>query len=273
MVNDPSDAVRACAAEVLVASTQYDRDLAVELFLELRDIDERLLATHYFDRFLYYAIHTHFKELQPMLLRMVKSKFEDVAIAGARRVCVASLSIDEAISLARRCVSGSESMRKAAAEVYARNIKGSACRAECEEMLDILFSDDDREVRDAASRCFIGFEGYELRDYSNLVKAYIESPAFELGYNPLIRALSDTTANMPGETQMVCERYFDLVETSAGDEHVRRLADSSTVISLIIREYSKSTNDEVKSRYLDLIDKAILLGAYGVDSVEDTFDR
>ena len=59
----------------------------------------------------------------------------------------------------------------------------------------------------------------------------------------------------------------------AGDVSTRVAADSSTVMSLIIRVYSKATNDEVKSRCLDLIDKAKLLGAYGADSVESTFDR
>ena len=169
--------------------------------------------------------------------------------------------------------SGSVSIRKGAAEIYARNINVSACRAECEGMLGILFSDDDGDVRDAASRCFVGFKGNELRDYANLVKAYIQSPIFEPGYNPLINALSDTTANMPIETLSACERWFDLAGASAGDISSRTAADSSTVISLIIRMYSKTTDDEVKSRCLDLIDKAIVLGAYGVDSVEATFDR
>ena len=273
MVNDHSDAVRACAAQALLGTLRYDRELAVELFLEICDADERLLGTHFFEQFLYYAKQTYFKELEHILTRMVESGHEEVATVGARQICLASLSIEDALPLARRCVSGSASVRKGAAEIYARNIKVSACRAECEGMLGILFSDDDRDVRDAASRCFIGFEGRELRAYTNLVKTYIQSPAFEPGYNPLINALSDTTANMPIETLSACERWFDLAGTSASDVSTRAAAYSSTVISLIIREYSKATDDEVKSRYLDLIDNAILLGAHGVGSVEAEFDR
>ena len=273
MVSDHSDAVRACAAQVLLGTLRYDRDLAVELFLELCEADERLLGTHFFEQFLYYAKHTHFEELEHILKRMFESGHEEVATVGARQICLASLSIEDALPLARRCVSGSASVRKGAAEIYARNIKVSACRAECEQMLGILFSDDDRDVRDAASRCFIGFEGSELRAYTNLVKTYIQSPAFEPGYNPLINALRDTTANMPIETLVACERWFGLAGTSAGDISSRTAADSSTVISLVIREYSKETDDEVKLRCLDLIDKALLLGAHGVGSVEAEFDR
>ena len=273
LVSDHSDAVRACAAEALLGTLRYDRDLAVNLFLDLCDADERLLVTHYFERFLYYAVHTHFKELEHILTRMVESGHKEVATVGARQTCLASLSIEDALPLAGRCVSGSVPMRIGAAEVYANNIRVSACRAECEEMLGRLFSDEDKDVRDQASRCFIRFEGNELRDYSNLVKAYIGSSAFEPEYNPLINALSETTANMPSETLFACERYFELAGTNAGDVTARVSANSSTVIALVIRVYGKATNDEVKSRCLDLIDKAILLGAYGVDSVEATFDR
>lgn len=273
IVNDSSDAVRACAAEALSGTLRYDRSLAVELFLELSKADERLLGTPYFERFLSYAKQTHFTELEPIFKRMIDSNYEEVSIAGARQICVASLSTEEAIPLARRCVSGSAPMRVGAAEIYAANLRNGALRAECEEILVGLFSDDDGDVRDRASRCFIGFEGNDLRDYSDLVKAYIGSPAFDPGFNPLINALRDTTADMPNETLMACERYFQLAGERAGDVSTRVAADSSTVMSLIIRVYSKATNDEVKSRCLDLIDKAKLLGAYGADSVESTFDR
>ena len=273
MVNDPSDAVKACVAEALLGTLRYDRDLAVTLFLDLSNADERLLGTHYFERFLSYAIHKHFKELEPIITRMIESDYEEVSTAGARQICLASLSIEDAVPLARRCVSGSVPMRIGAAEVYETNVKASACRADCEEMLVSLFSDEDKGVRHAASGCFIEFKDNELRDYSSLVKAYIGSPAFEPGSNPLIYALHDTTANMPNETLMACEQYFDLVGKSAGDVSTRIAAGSSTVMSLIIRVYSKATDEKIKSRCLDLIDKAKLLGAYGVDSIESTFDR
>ena len=45
MVKDPSDATRACVAEALLGFLRHNRDLAVELFVELCDADERLLAT------------------------------------------------------------------------------------------------------------------------------------------------------------------------------------------------------------------------------------
>ena len=52
MVRDPSDATRACVAEALLGVLRHNRNLAVELFLELCDADERLLATRFFEDFL-----------------------------------------------------------------------------------------------------------------------------------------------------------------------------------------------------------------------------
>ena len=95
-----------------------------------------------------------------------------------------------------------------------------------------------------------------MGEYSRLVEAHIRSPAFEPGHNPLIRALSETTANMPDETLMACERYFELAGKRAGDLSTRVATDSDTVIGLVIRVYSRATGEEMKNRCLDLIDRA-----------------
>ena len=138
MVKDPSDATRACVAEALLGVLRHNRDLAVELFIELCDADERLLATHLFENFLQYAVPTHFIQLQPVLARMMESEDEAVATAGALWSCYASLTVEEALTLAGRCVSGSKAQRLGAAKVYAANLKLSAHRSVSEEMLGRL---------------------------------------------------------------------------------------------------------------------------------------
>ena len=174
MVNDSSDATLACVAEALVGVLRYDRDLAVQLFLRLCEsvnrtdparpaLDERLLATRHVETFLQYASQTHFDELETTLRRMIESEIEEVAEAGARWVCYASLTVEEALPLARRCTSGSDAMRLGAADVYYANITMSAFRSECEDMLAKLFSDPNAEVRRRAARCFYRFQGRELQ--------------------------------------------------------------------------------------------------------------
>ena len=273
MVTDRSVEVRTFVAEALLGVLRHDRDLAVELFTVLCDADERLLSTHYVSRFLRHAVQTHFKPLKPILLRMIKSHNDEVAADGARQVCVASLTLDEARLLARRCVAGSTPVRLGAADVYSANIKMSAYRSECKEILGALFSDPEDEVRRAASNCFDRFEGSDLRDYTNLIASYIYSPAFVPQYSPLIRALEKTTANIPEITLAACERYIDLAGEDAGNIATAASMHAQDVSKLIVRVYRQVTDQDLRSRCLDIIDKMELYRAYGLDKFMDEFER
>ena len=305
MVNDPSDAVLSCVVEPLLGVLRYDRDLAVELFLELcttkdgadaghlavllqwlrkcvtlvrrafkrapiqfkQNLDERLLTTHYAEMFLKYATQTHFRQLEPVLSRMLESDIEEVATVGARWVCYASLTVEEALPLARRSISGNEAHRRGAATVYSANIKISAHRSASEEMLARLFSDPDAEVRREAARCFYDFQGRELQDYQNLARGFMCSPSFESRHNPLLDALEKTTADIPDIVLMACGRVFDLAGEDTSD------IITATAAKLIVRVYSRTSDPSLRSRCLDIIDRMALLRAYGLDTVTDEYDR
>ena len=120
MVEDASIAVRACVASALTAVLNYDRDLAVKLFERLCDTEDVLLGTREVENFVFYAVQTHFDELKLILERMLASGEVDVATAGARQACVASLEVEGARPLAERCLSGTEAQRVGATEVYMR---------------------------------------------------------------------------------------------------------------------------------------------------------
>ena len=273
MVKDPSDATRACVAEALLGVLRHRHDLAVELFVELCDADERLLATHYFEDFLKYAIPTHFTQLEPILVRMMESEDEAVATSGALCGCYASLMVEDALPLATQCSSGSKPQRLGAAKVYAANLKLSAHRFVSEKMLVTLFSDPEPEVRHQAARCFYGFEGRELREYQSLVAEYIQSPAFEPEHNPLFDALEKTTANMSDVALMACEHVFELAADKTGDISTAVAGTSNTIARLIVRVYGRTTDPSRRLRCLDIIDKMSLFRAYGLDVITAEFDR
>ena len=269
MVHEPSPAVRAMAAHALLAALRYDRDFAVARFMELCEDDE-VLSTHFVEEFLRYGVHTHFNELELVLSRMLSSRDDDVATAGARQSCVASLTTEEALPLGRQCASGSKPLRLGAAEVYAANLKASALRAECEAMLVQLFNDPDSEVREAAASCFRHFTGRDLGDYVDLVHHYVESPAFTTRFNPLIKALEVSAANIPEVIVAACERFFDL---AAGDMPNMNAIDTGTEANLVVRAYSQTSDTQIRNRCLDLIDRMHLLGSYGLDNVMADIDR
>ena len=273
MVRDPSDATRACVAEALLGVLRHNRDLAVELFSELCDADERVLATHYVENFLKYAVSTHFAELEPILLRMLNSEYEDVATAGARWICYSSLTEEKALPLSIQCSSGTKAQRLGAAQVYAANLKMSEYRSISKEALGKLFSDSEIEVRHEAARCFYELEGQDLREYESLIVTYIQSPAFEAEHNSLFTALERTTSDMPHTILMACERVFELAAEKTGDISSAVAGTSSIMANLLFRVYNRTKNHALRERCLDIIDKMSIFRAHGLDAITEEFDR
>ena len=273
MANDSFTSVRAMVAHTLLAVLTHDRDQAVDLFIELCNADDELLATRFVENFLKYGAQTHFRQLEPVLSRMMASDIDDVAAAGSRWACFASLTVNEALTLGQSCANGSKLLRLGAVEVYSANLKVSAHRAECETMLATFFDDPDKEVRDAAAACFRRFDGPELRDYPDLIERYARSDAFGTTLNPLITAVEKSTATMPDIILMVCERFFEIAGRDVADIRTMASANSRTTAELVVRAYSLTSDHEVKSRCLDLIDRMYLLGAFALDKVTAEFDR
>jgi hypothetical protein len=273
MVRDPSIAVRCCVADLLSAVLNYDRELAIRLFEQLCDTEDALLKTHYVDRFLSYALQTHFEKLRPLVERMIGSLEPEVATVGARQACLASLFVEDARPLAERCMSGAEAQQMGAAEVCAANLRTASFRSVCEETLIALFNSPYEKVRSKAGTCFRGFEGEELSAYEELVEAFVQSPSFASDYFSLIYALDQTTAKLPNVTSLACERFLNTFGREAGDIRTGRSADAGMVCRLIVRVYSQTNDEGFQTRCLDVIDRMVQTRAFGFDKVLALSDR
>ena len=272
MVSEPSMSVRACVAETLLGVLQHNRDLAVQLFVTLcNNADSRLLAASSIEKFLRYALQTHFSSLASILESMIEAKTEPVKDAGARLACFTSLTVEAAYGLVQRCLAGNETLRLGAARIYAAMLGASAYKAQCETVLGQLFSDPDVRVRNVASECFARFEGRQLREYQNLARAYLASPAFGFKINPLVKALHATTASMPDLALETCETFFDVSKTSIQD--LQHSAYANLAVDLVVRVYSQTDELSVKQRCIDLIDTISYLGILGLDKIRQEFDR
>ena len=273
MVNDRSIAVRAMVAYILLAVLRYDRDLAVKLFAPLCGADDRLLGTRFVEDFIRYAATTHWDDIKPVIARMLKSNIDEVAAAGARQACLASLIEEDALPLAQDCVNGASAQRLGAAEVYAANLRFSEHRAACQAMLETLFSVPDADVRIAASRCFDRFDGSALASYESLVDAFVQSHAFEDGHHSLIHALTRTTARMPNAILFAAETFIATFGTAAADIRTGVSAYSADIAKLALRVYEQETDSSTRRRCLDLIDKLVEAQAGGASSAIEEFER
>lgn len=273
MVHDPSIAVRSCVAQVLLVVLRHDRELAVALFRQLCNTEDALLQTRFIERFLLFALQTHYQELSHILGRMVASQLPGVATAGARQACLAVLDLPEAAELAEFCLSGSEAQRIGAAQVMAANVKTAAFRSFCEDALIKLFNDTSADVRAEAAQCFSRFEGTQLGEYAHLVTQFVSSDAFQQNYVHLIMALEKTTAKLPEVTLTACERFIDLAGPASSDIGTGTAFSADSVTKLTLRIYQQSTADTIRARSLNLIDKLMENSAYGIDEALENFER
>jgi hypothetical protein len=273
LVEDPSIAVRSCVASALTATLIHDRSLAVELFLRLCDTEDVLLGTEPVERFLRYATETHFGELRPILERMLASDNSDVVTAGARQSCLASLMVAEAEPLAERCLSGGETHRVGAAEVFSAFLRTAQYRSVCEESLIALFDDDSDKVRREAARCFFHLREGELGDYPELMEAFVESRAFVTEHWQLLDALERTTATLPAIALLACERFLDVAGEEAADIRTSTAAHTDTVVQIVIRTYNQSKDPTLQTRCLNLFDHMAELGIYEVNRALKRYER
>jgi hypothetical protein len=273
VVRDPSIAVRCGVAGILTSVLKHDRGLAIRLFEKLCDTEDALLKTHYVERFLFYALQTHFEKLEPIVERMIRSLEPEVATVGGRQACLASLFVEEARPLADHCISGTEGQQMGAAEVYAAHLRTASFRSVCEEALIRLFNSPYEKVRAQAGTCFHGFEGEDLSTCEELVDTFVQSPAFASHYFNLIYALDQTTAKLPRVTCLVCERFLNTFSREAGDIRTGHAADADIVCRLIIRVYSQTRDGGLQTRCLDVIDRMAQTRAYGFEKVLALYDR
>ena len=273
MVHDPSIAVRSCVAQALIALLRFDRDLSVELFTQLCDAEDTLLQSHYVERFIYFGVQTHFRELSPILERMVSSQVPDVASAGGRQACLAALDLEETAAIANLCLSGSEAQKFGAAQVMAANIREATCRSFCEDALASLFNDPSEKVRAEAADCFRRFEGDDLAGYEHLIDQFVLSDAFPKNRFPLLIALERTSVKLPEVTLLACERFVEIAGLAAADVSTSEAGDADAVIKLTLRTYQQSSDDTIRAKSLDLIDKLFEYGTYGINEALEDFER
>ncbi|MCF3651352.1 ATP-binding protein [Synoicihabitans lomoniglobus] len=268
---DPSIAVRSCVVRCLVALLNIDRELAVDMFLQLVDGAEPVLGTGEVDNFIHHGIYPHYPKLRPLLLRMLNFDDEKARQTAARQIAVASL--DETYGtddLAQAMAAGSD-CRAACAGVYAFNLSNASVRDICREKLKIFFDDPEKTVRDEAGNCFRRLDGDIMVGEKELISAFINSPAFADDPDGLMFALDQANALIPDVVCSIPERLIELQDTVTDGESDRRSC--YHLPELVLRLYRQSADATVKLRCLNAIDRMLARGIGGMDAELGKLER
>ena len=270
---DPIISVRTCAIEAFIPLLNFSRDLAVELFLGACGRCEAICASHPFDRFIHYAIQTHFEHLSELLHFAMNSVNSEAVENAARQIILAELEDVKVGSVASTIRTGNEAMRRTAAQVYARNLSHDIVGDKCAQRLEEFFGDASESVRQEVSAAFFHLPGDRLLQLKDFIARFIESKCFENETDRVLYALLESNVELP---QIICRAAERILEF-LGEEGIHIAYHGSMVAhhiaTLVVRQYEQATDDGLKTRCLDLIDRMEKVGYLGIGEELSKIDR
>lgn len=275
-VRDSSLRVRACVASAIYAVAIHDPELAIGLFKQLLDADDRLLATRDVERFLAHGLRQHSGVLRAIVERMLHSEKEMARQAGGRLACLDRLYHPNLDDLSELAMTGDPACRRGAAEVAEQNLTAPACRSWCESALQRLFNDDDTSVRKAAAHCFWHLRqqpDLPLVDYDALIRSFLNSRSFTEEPALLLHALDETRQRVPETILDVCETFVARCSEQARDVRTAIAGDEITAGKLVFRAYAQLEALPLRQRALSLIDEMCAEGLQSAGKHLTSFDR
>lgn len=204
---------------------------------------------------------------------MIHSADPEIAAAGARRICLISLDIEEAQGLAKECISGTTAQRIGAASIFAVNLHLARLREYCEKILKDFFHDPDEQVQKAAADFVRHLNADEIQEYSDLIEAFVESPSYLADSYFLTRILEESINPLSEIMLKVAERFLDVAGDTATDIQSRNSLEASAKSKLVLRGYNHSNEADLRSRYLDMIDRMLRIRVHGLDNIVSSFER
>ena len=271
--NDPVISVRTCTVDAFLPLLNFNRDLAVDLFLKTCGRSEAICATEPFSDFIHYAIHTHYAQLREIIQFTLRSENTEAVENAALQITLAELEHVDVGCDAADIRAGSETMRKAAANVYAGNLLHETVGDRCAELLREFFDDNSKSVRQEVSRVFFNIPGERLLQLKDFISGFIESKSFESGADDLLRVLEESNVELPEIICPAADRILEFVDEEGTNIANRESIVAHIISKLIVRQYQQTTDDSVKAHCLDIIDRMEQVGFLGIGDELTKIDR
>ena len=269
LASDPSPAFRACVAEVVHTIVRWDRDVAIAAFETLaRDRNPNLVKTNAFEALAIAMVVNATDVTLPIADELIGSDDPDVRERGARLVAFAATDRDRLELLERVAASDDPVLRRGAAYVLAARARWVSEPAVA-QVLARLFEDDDDSVREAAATVAPNLRGESLDAHRELLTAFIASRASK---DPTQFLLTLEHAPAPDHdlTLQVAHRIVDMHGGELGDIRTGAAGDARYLTELLLRSYSLVDDPHLRAEFLDVIDRLLEVGAYGIaDAIDE----
>lgn len=267
LAGDPSVAVRACTARLIAASLRHAQTAALEAFELLVQTDDRLLTSPHGENLVAYAAQASPASAEPVIRRMLASQFADVRKSGGSLTAFAGLELGltELLEEARRI--GDAAVKSGLASVCAHRLANTSNFSTASAILQELADNQDEGVREAVAVAAPVLRGQELRPFKDVLMSIINTQSFKEAVVQLLITLERAPDRIDDLIMACAQRFVDVFGADIGNVATRAAGDAREVGQLVLRAYAQTPDAGGCSVALDLIDRLLLSGGYGVDEL------
>ncbi|MFF7815392.1 NACHT domain-containing protein [Streptomyces sp. NPDC007945] len=273
IASDPSLPVRACAAHLLHAALRYDRPAVAEAFDLLVRAPDRLLASRTVFRLLVALCHGDPVRGGPVTERMLRSPVPAVRRNGGRVAALAAMEWERTDLLATVLTGKDAAQRQGAADVCAQRLLNTGDQALAHHALVQFFHDPEEGVREAAAAVAVALRGRRLGRVRRTVTALIDSDAFAPALPQLLITLEEAPDRVDELVLACVRRFLTVFGAASADLATGAAADAHHIGELLVRAHAQATSAARRSEILDLLDRLLLRGSYGVAEAIGSADR
>lgn len=272
LASDPVLCVRACVAHTIAACLRHARAVAYEAFDRLIDTDDALLASDLVHSLMIYIGNANPERIDPVIDRMLSSANQDVRKAGGSMGAFAALQWERPERM-EQVLSGDSDVRVGAAMVCSARIDRAANSELNSAALRRLMHDSDDEVRKAVGELTLHLKGEDLRPFASLLADLIASPTFIHATPQLLIVFQEASGRVDDLTDMAARRFLDLYGGEIEDYRTAAAGDAHYISDLAIRGLAQAEDKERVSALLDIVDRLLELGVYGLERTLEHAER
>ncbi|MCD9594487.1 hypothetical protein [Streptomyces sp. 8ZJF_21] len=273
MAEDPAITVRSCVAHLIHASMRHARPEALQAFTRLIEADDALLATHTVGRLIAHVGFESPDVARPVIQRMLRSNNFEARKAGGQLAALAAMHWNMADLLGSVLSAGDVATRTGAAMTCAQRLSSTADMVVALQAFEQLINDPEPEVRQAIAEVASVVRGERLRPLSGPLTQLMESASFEDALPQLLISLEYAPDRVDDLVLECARRFVEIHGQDVGDIRTRAAADARHVGELLVRAYAQAMSSVSRAQVLDLLDRLLLIDAYGVASLVETAER
>ena len=268
LAEDSVLSVRACVAHTIAACLRHARPAAYAAFGRLIDADDLLLASDKTNNLMIYIGNSDPELIDPVIDRMLSSTNTEVRRAGGHMAAFAALQWGRS-ALMGQALAGDVEIRCGVAELCAARVHQSADSELVLSTLRDLMHDENDRVRKNVGGLAGHLRGNDLRPYTEFLAGLITSPSYVHATPQLLITLRESPGKVDDLVDLAAHQFLNVHGEDVADIRTGSARDAHYISDLVVRGLAQ-TRDRVRiAALLDILDRLLELGVYGVDRALD----